>query len=71
MIRLRTDFPCVNTRFVEEDWWAHHYIYTTVTNDTDQPIYDVAVVAAAYNSDGVLVSVEDDYTISIASSVTF
>lgn len=68
--------PCVSEyKFVEEDWWAHHYIYTTVTNDTDQPIYDVAVVAAAYNSDGVLVSVEDDYMYNIAiepgSSVTF
>ena len=56
-------------------WWTDHYIYVKVTNDTDEPIYDVAVVAAMYDVDGNIIAIQDDRLYSIAidagSSVVF
>ena len=69
-------FPCTfEYKLVEEDWWSHHYVYVTVTNDTDEPVYNMGVVAGLYDIDGNLIDVLEDNLYNVAiepdSSVTF
>ncbi|HOO90855.1 MAG TPA: FxLYD domain-containing protein, partial [Syntrophales bacterium] len=45
----------VTTDYIEgvEEWYStYNYMYATVTNDTDQPIYDVTVVLVLLDADG-------------------
>ena len=69
-------FPCTfEYKLVDEDWWSRHYVYTTVTNDTDEPVYNMGVVAGLYDVDGNLIDVLEDRLYNVAiepgSSVTF
>lgn len=68
--------PCTSYYAVEEDTFlTKHYIYVTVTNDTDSPIYNVGVVAAMFDADGNIIAMPNDQLYSVAiepcSSVTF
>lgn len=45
---------------VKSGWWTSDYMYATVTNDTDQPIYDIGVVMALLDAEGNILDVEDD-----------
>lgn len=37
---------------VTEGYWTYDYMYATVTNNTDQPIYDVTTVLTLLDADG-------------------
>ena len=45
---------------VQDGWWTYNYMYATVTNDTDKPIYDITVVLALLDADGNILDIEDD-----------
>lgn len=45
---------------VKSDWWTYNYMYATVTNDTDKPLYDIMVVLALLDADGNILDIEDD-----------
>ena len=45
---------------VNTGWWTYNYMYATVTNNTDKPLYDISVVMALYDADGNIVDIEDD-----------
>lgn len=45
---------------VADGWWTRNYMYATVTNDTDKPIYDITVVLALLDADGNILDIEDD-----------
>ena len=52
----------VTTDYVEgvEEWYStYNYMYATVTNDTDQPIFDVQVVLVLLDADGNILYMTD------------
>lgn len=54
--------PCtMDMKLNEEDgWWVHNYIYATVTNNTDQPLYEIEVVLALLDAEGNILHIESD-----------
>lgn len=67
----------VEARFkldVTEGWWEYDYMYATITNDTDEPIYGVSVVIVLLDAEGNILHLEDDALYNCAimpgSSVT-
>lgn len=44
----------------EEGWWTRNYIYATVTNNTDEPLYDIEVVLALLDAEGNILHIESD-----------
>jgi len=45
---------------VGDDWWEYNYMYATITNNTDQPLYDIAVVMALLDAEGNILYMDDD-----------
>ncbi len=45
---------------VEEGWWVHNYLYATITNNTDEPMYDIGVVMALLDEDGNILYMDSD-----------
>lgn len=45
---------------VKSGWWTYNYMYATVTNNTEEPIYGIGVVMALYDADGNIIDIEDD-----------
>ena len=45
---------------VTEGYWTHDYMTTTVTNDTDQTVYDVTIVRALLDADGNILNIDSD-----------
>ena len=60
---------------VSDGWWTNNYLYVTVTNTTEEPIYDLHVVCALLDEAGNILFVEHDnvYDVAIApgSSMIF
>jgi len=44
---------------VEEGWSTYNYMYATVTNNTDEPLYDVEVVLVLLDADGNILYMSD------------
>jgi len=57
---------------VSDGWWETDYMYVTVTNDTDEPIYDINVVVVLLDAEGNILHLEDDslYECAIAPGST-
>jgi len=60
---------------VTEGWWTYNYMYATITNNTDAPLYDVEVVLALLDAEGNILYIDsyDFYStvgIEPGSSVT-
>lgn len=54
--------PC-ETAFekdVEDGYWTYDYMYATVTNDTDRPIYDIEVVLVLLDDEGNILCMEEE-----------
>lgn len=45
---------------VKTEWWTYNYMYATITNDTDEPLYDISVVMALLDAEGNILDIEDD-----------
>lgn len=45
---------------VKSDWWTYNYMYATVTNNTDEPLYNIEVVLALLDAEGNILDIEDD-----------
>lgn len=61
---------------VDEGWYTYDYMLATVTNDTNEPVYDVEVVLALLDVDGNILYMADscmysDKAIMPGSSVLF
>ena len=56
-------FPC-QAEFArnvkESSYWSYDYIYVTVTNDSDETVYGMNVVAALLAEDGTIIYVSSD-----------
>lgn len=46
---------------VQSGWWTYNYMYATVTNNTDEPIYGIKVVLALLDAEGNILDIEDEY----------
>ncbi len=58
---------------VQSGWRTYNYMYATVTNNTDDIVYDVAVVLALLDAEGNILYIENQYTylgINPGSTVT-
>jgi len=49
---------------VEDGWWEYNYMYATVTNNTEEPLYDISVVFALTDAEGNILYMDDDYLYS-------
>ena len=59
---LHQRLPC-ETAFekdVEDGYWTYDYMYATVTNDTDRPIYDIEVVLVLLDDEGNILCMEEE-----------
>lgn len=45
---------------VSSGWWTYNYMYATVTNNTDQTLYNISVVMALMDADGHILYIDDD-----------
>lgn len=45
---------------VESGWWTYNYMYATITNNTEEPLYDIAVVLALLDAEGNILYLDDD-----------
>ena len=45
---------------VEDDYYTTSYMYATVTNDTDEPVYDICVALALLDADGNILYLTDE-----------
>ena len=45
---------------VEEDYYTTSYMYATVTNDTDEPVYGICVALALLDADGNILYLTDE-----------
>ena len=45
---------------VKSGWFTYNYMYATVTNNTDEPIYSISVVMALLDAEGNILDIEDD-----------
>lgn len=54
--------PCVPALElgVSDGWWEYNYMYATVTNDGDEPLYDLSVVLALLDEAGSILYMESD-----------
>lgn len=43
---------------VVDGWWEYDYMYATVTNNTDNPLYEIEVVLALLDAEGNILNVE-------------
>lgn len=43
---------------VVEGWWEYDYMYATVTNNTDVPLYSIEVVFALLDAEGNILNIE-------------
>lgn len=54
--------PCVTELRLNESmgWYTEDYMYVTVTNNTEQTLFDISVVAALLDQEGNILYLEDD-----------
>ena len=54
--------PCVTELRLNESmgWYTEDYMYVTVTNNTEQTLFDISVVAALLDQEGKILYLEDD-----------
>ena len=45
---------------VKDGWWTYDYMYATVTNDTDKPLYGIRVVLALLDAEGNILNIDDE-----------
>ena len=45
---------------VKSGWWTYNYMYATVTNNTDKPIYGIQVVLVLLDAEGNILDIEDE-----------
>ena len=45
---------------MKDDWWTHNYMYATITNDAETPIYDLNVVLALLDAEGNILYMDED-----------
>ncbi len=45
---------------VKSGWWTYNYMYATVTNNTDKPIYGIRVVLVLLDAEGNILDIEDE-----------
>ena len=45
---------------VKDDWWTHNYMYATITNDAETPIYNLNVVLALLDAEGNILYMDED-----------
>lgn len=45
---------------VQEGYSTHNYMYATVTNDTDAPVYKIEIVLALLDADGKILYMDED-----------
>lgn len=45
---------------VKSGWWTYNYMYATVTNDTEEPLYNISVVMALLDAEGNILYLDDD-----------
>ncbi|MDD2649298.1 MAG: FxLYD domain-containing protein [Eubacteriales bacterium] len=43
-----------------DKWYTRNYIYATVTNNTENPLYSISVVLAVLDAEGKIVYIDDD-----------
>lgn len=60
---------------VTSGWWTYNYMYATVTNNTDEPVYEMVVVLALLDAEGNILYIDShDFYSTVAinpgSSVT-
>jgi len=44
---------------VTDGWWTYNYMYATVTNNTEEPLYNITVVLALLDADGNILDIEE------------
>lgn len=59
---------------VVDGWWEHDYMYATVTNNTDQTLYEIAVVLALLDAEGNILYIDakelyDEVALTPGSSI--
>ena len=54
--------PCVTELRLNESmgWYTEDYMYVTVTNNTEQDLYDISIVAALLDQDGNILYLDED-----------
>ena len=54
--------PCVTELRLNESmgWYTEDYMYVTVTNNTEQDLYDISIVAALLDQDGSILYLDED-----------
>ena len=45
---------------VVDGWWEYNYMYATITNNTDKPLYSIQVVMTLLDADGNILYIDDD-----------
>ena len=70
-------FPCTTEYVpnVREGYWTYNYMYTTVTNDTEEPVYGIEVVLALLDAEGNILFMDsenlyNDVALMPGSSIT-
>ena len=55
-------FPCTSSYEpnVTEGYYTYNYMYATVTNDTEEPVYNISVVLVLLDAEGNILYMEDD-----------
>ena len=51
---------------VKDGWATHNYMYVTITNNTEEPIYNIAVVIALLDADGNILTLDSNSLYSFA-----
>ena len=51
---------------VEEDYYTTNYMYATVTNNTDEPVYDIRVALALLDADGNILYLSEESMYNVA-----
>ena len=49
---------------VEDGWWTYDYMYATVTNNTEETLYDLEVVLALLDAEGNILYIASHYLYS-------
>lgn len=54
--------PCVSSYElnIKDGYRTRNYMYATVTNDTDEPIYDISIVMALLDAEGNILYIDND-----------
>lgn len=45
---------------VTNGWWTYNYMYATVTNNTDETLFDIEVVLALLDAEGNILHIDND-----------